>query len=111
MLIALSGAALSILTLATDAALPVRNVPPVGVTVLAAPDVPAPMVTLLLAEVDAIWRPTGINFIWQRGVSSIPTMLRVRIDGQQRPRVNGDRPLGWVLFDDDRLPEPEIHLS
>jgi hypothetical protein len=109
---ALSIAAMSLLTLASAAAIPpLRGIPPIGVTVVVAPEVPPRLVSMLLAETDAIWRPTGVEFAWQVGRSSIPTRLRVTIDGARRPEPAGDWALGWVTFDDDVSPTPEVHLS
>jgi hypothetical protein len=109
---ALSIAAMSLLTLANAAAIPpLRGIPPIGVTVVVAPEVPARLVSMLLAETDAIWRPTGITFVWQRESSTIPTKLRVTIDDARRPEKAGDWALGWVAFDDDVSPTPDVHLS
>jgi hypothetical protein len=107
---ALLGLALSVLTLA-NAAAPVRGVPPIGITVTAVADVPPKLLSMILDEADAIWRPTGIRFVWQHAPASIPTMLHVTIDHARRPPIDADVPLGWVVFNDGRSPEPEIHLS
>jgi hypothetical protein len=104
--------ALSLLALANAAAAPIRSAPPIGITVTTAPHVSERLVTMILAETDAIWRPAGLTFAWQRGVSSAtPTMLRVTIDDQQRPPTRGDLALGWIVFNDGSSPEPSIHLS
>src|SRR5947207_2202818 len=50
----------------TLAAVP-DTVPPMIVNVLASATVPPSLVTRLIAETDAIWRGTGVSFLWQPG--------------------------------------------
>ena len=106
------GAALSVVTLANAAAAPpVRGVPPIGITVSVAADIPPKLIAMILDEADAIWRPTGITFVWHHAPAIIPAMLHVVLNNEQRPPTDNDLPLGWVVFNDGRSPEPEIHLS
>jgi hypothetical protein len=139
MLIAAAGFTVALATTATTAAgvateaVPARTVPAMLVSVAAAPDVPPALVTALLAETDAIWQGTGIQFWWQRGnqdqvARTNPTdparcgpphprsrPLRVVIGhdtGPAGPNTNPRRlPLGWIVFDDPMTPEQEIYLS
>jgi len=107
----ISLSALSIVAYAA-AAPPVRRVPPIGITVTTSAHVSPRLVSMILDETDAIWRPTGLTFAWQRGPSpATPTMLRVTIDDERRPPTSGDLPLGWIVFNDGSSPEPAIHLS
>jgi hypothetical protein len=87
---------------------PASALPPIGVTVLVAPDVPATLVPHILEEADAIWRP-ALRFVWQ-GDARLPTALRLVIDNARGAPMDAETPLGWVVFYDAR-PEPEIHLS
>ncbi len=88
--------------------MPASATPPVGVTVLVAPDVPSTVVPHILEEADAIWRPV-LRFAWQRE-PRLPTTLRLVIDNARGVPMDAETPLGWVVFYDGR-PEPEIHLS
>src|SRR4051794_30851545 len=99
-------------------------VPPMIVTVTALSDVPPQLIARVLAESDAIWRASGITFIWQRTAHDtqryarsaeigpyVPDTLRLNI-GDNRGDSNGTRrPLGWVVFNGDQTPEREIYLS
>lgn len=98
--------------------------PPVVVNVFAEPDVSATLVSRLLAEASAIRRASGFEFVWQHVARdpvpyerrtatgpSHPSTLRIVI-GDHRSPSRGDRwPLGWIVFDDEHEPQPEIHLS
>lgn len=94
--------------------------PPMIVTVVAASDVPPSLVSLMLAETDAIWRRAGFTFIWQRvpldawpldTPPSRPASLRVIIGRNQRTAADGTLPLGWIVFDDVATPEQEVYVS
>ena len=101
---------------------PVPAIPPVIVNVWTAPGIPSELVSALLAETDAIWRPTGITFLWRRNQSEPiagrsteapcdPLALRVVI-GDEIHRASDFRfRLGWIVFDDPSTPEQEIHVS
>jgi hypothetical protein len=98
--------------------------PPVVVNVFTAPGVPPTLVSRLLAETSAIWRASGLEFVWQRTVQeAVPytrltemgpyqsSTLRVVI-GDQRGWSRGQAtPLGWIVFDDEHEPQREIYLS
>lgn len=94
--------------------------PPMIVTVAAASDVPPSLVSLMLAETDAIWRGAGFTFVWQRvpldawpldTPASRPASLRVVIGRNQRALVDGTMPLGWIVFDDVSTPEQDVYVS
>lgn len=102
---------------------PVPAIPSVIVNVWTAPGIPSELVSAALAETDAIWRPTGITFLWRRNpgdavaarctaeAPSDPLVLRVVI-GDEVHRASYSRfPLGWILFDAPSTPGREIHLS
>jgi hypothetical protein len=106
-----------------SAATPVKTVPPMLISVVAAPDVPPVLVTRLLAETDAIWRGTGIQFLWHTGQNEVsraslptasrcgPAPLRVVIGHDTHNASGRQMPLGWIVFDDPTTPEQEIYLS
>jgi hypothetical protein len=90
------------------------------ITVAVASDVPASLVSMTLAETDAIWRRAGFTFVWQRvsldawpldTASPQPPSLRVVIGRNRRTAANGTLPLGWIVFDDATTPEQEIYVS
>jgi len=95
-------------------------IPPMIVNVsIAGADVSPAIVTLALAEADAIWRPSGVRFVWQRAprIASasagpyLPNTLHLII-GNDRGAGQGSRlPLGWIVFDDVNAPQQEIYLS
>lgn len=95
--------------------------PPMIVTVAAASDVPSSLVSLTLAETEAIWRRAGFTFVWQRVAldawppldtpPSRPASLRVVIGGNRRTAPDGTLPLGWIVFDDVATPEREVYVS
>lgn len=93
--------------------------PPMIVTVAAASDVPASLVSMTLAETEAIWRRAGFTFIWQRvsldawplDTPPRPASLRVVIGRNQRTAADGTLPLGWIVFDDVTTPEQEVYVS
>jgi len=124
MLIAAASFALAVATTATAAdPLSVKaSTPPMLVSVVAASDIPARLVNAIVAETDAVWRGTGIQFFWQRPAtgapspSSMPTpyrtpILRVQIGHDVHLGNEWKFPLGWIVFDDPQTPEQEIYLS
>ena len=104
---------------------PVSPMPPMIVIVSAASDLSPRMLSLLLAETDAIWRAIGVRFLWQwEGAAS--SVVRGRISSERpygspslrvvighEPHAVQDRryALGWIMFDDPATPEQEIHIS
>jgi hypothetical protein len=127
MLIAAASLTLAVATTAT-AAVPLSSpattstTPPMLVSVVASSDVPARLVAAIVAETDAVWRGTGMQFFWQRDMrdappaSSMPTpyrtpILRVQIGHETHGTREWTFPLGWIVFDDPQTPEQEIYLS
>lgn len=102
------------------------STPPMIVHVTTETALPAGLVRRLMSEADAIWRSVGVTFQWRvagEGVSTkhasplspahhgavAPTLRVVIGDDPGIARETG-RPLGWILFEDDR-PEQEIYVS
>ena len=111
---------------AAGAAAPASSdaVPPMIVTVSVDAAVSPGVVQAVLAEADAIWRPGGITFVWQRtpratppyaravaAAPYLPNTLHLTIGDSRGTGANGRLPLGWILFDDMTLPGQEIYLS
>jgi hypothetical protein len=99
-------------------------IPPMIVTVSVDADVPPAVVQAVLTEADAIWRPGGITFVWQRtphaaasyeravaAAPYLPNTLHLTIGESRGTGANGRLPLGWILFDDTTTPGREIYLS
>jgi hypothetical protein len=96
----------------------------VVVHVFAEPGVSATLISRLLAEAAAIWRASGFEFVWQHvprdpvpserlreaGPSASST-LRIVIGDYRSPSSQDRWPLGWIVFDDEHVPQPEIYLS
>jgi hypothetical protein len=98
--------------------------PAMVVSVFSAPGVPPALVSRLLAEASAIWRPNGFEFVWQRVLPEVlpyarvtepgprqPSTLRVVIGDQRGESRDNKTPLGWIVFDDEHEPQPEIYVS
>jgi hypothetical protein len=119
MLIATSLTAIALLASAAPAstaaagAAPVLAMPPITVQVSVAPDVPPSLVSRLLGEASEIWGAGGFSFVWHIAAQKVvPNTLRVVIgDKQGNSRDSNRTPLGWIVFDDDHSPVPEIYLS
>ena len=101
-----------------------RTLPPIGVSVLVAPQIPSATVSRLLAETAEIWRPNGVTFDWlfpspAGAYGETPDPGRYRAStltvtiGNERgsARRISELPLGWIRFDGASEPEPLIHLS
>jgi hypothetical protein len=99
-------------------------IPPMIVNVTAAPGMSQQLVNAVLAEADAIWRPSGVTFVWRRApqlVASypgatglapyVPNTLRLTIGESRGVAREGHIPLGWIVFNDGTVPEQEIYLS
>jgi len=99
-------------------------VPPMIVTVISSADMPPRLVAAVLAEADEIWRSAGVSFVWRRVAPITPAPQSVERDpylsntlritiGNARGAGRGDGllPLGWIVFDDVRVPEQEIYIS
>src|SRR5215212_1003316 len=82
--------------------------PPLIVSVTTAGDVSPALLARIFAETDAIWRPTGISFLWRRVTRevvqfaragetgpSVPDTLRLNIGNASGQPRDGRTPLGW----------------
>jgi hypothetical protein len=99
------------------------TLPPMIVTVTTAADLSPSLVKALLAEADAIWRPSGITMLWQAAARIVrpveqreagpfvPNSLNVVIGENRGGGTSSRVPLGWIVFDDVTVPEQEIYLS
>jgi hypothetical protein len=99
------------------------DIPPMIVTVVANADMSPAVVAAVLAEADAIWRPSGVWFSWRRApriAPSLPpgdsgpftaTTLRVIIGDDRGAGRDGRLPLGWIAFDGVATPAQEIYVS
>jgi len=90
-----------------------RVLAPIQVAVFAQPDVRQSLVNRVFAEVEAIWRPTGIVFDWHliTGTGAVHgEHLDVTIDGPEDGSVMHPGALGWIAFTAD-VPDSSIHLS
>lgn len=98
--------------------------PPIIVSVTTAADLSPALLARIFAETDAIWRPSGVSFLWRRvprdvvpfaraGETgpSVPNTLRLNIGNAQGQPHDGRTPLGWIVFDDVTTPQQEIYVS
>ena len=105
-------------------ALSASTIPETSVNVTASADVSPALVARVLAEAAAIWRPSGVTFVWRRAAPRVvpcaevsdtgpyvPNALRLTIGGNRGSGRPGGMPLGWIVFDDLGRPEQEIYLS
>jgi hypothetical protein len=98
-------------------------IPPIIVAVITPAGMPSRLVTAVLVETDAIWRPNGVSFVWRRTPTTaktsspveaspyVPNTLRLTIGEERGAGRDGRLPLGWIVFDDVTLPQQEIYLS
>jgi hypothetical protein len=107
---------------AASAAIP--SAPPMVVTWSSTPGVSASLIKRVLEETDAIWRASGVSFVWRRAAREMASSERIAEAGQYVPAtlrvIIGEKrgvardyrtPLGWIVFDDEREPQQEIYLS
>jgi hypothetical protein len=98
------------------------SIPPMSVNVsIAGVDVSPALVKRTLVETDAIWRSSGVTFVWQRAARLaavvgdagpfVPKALHVIIGSDRGAGRDGRRPLGWIVFDALDAPQQEIYLS
>jgi hypothetical protein len=83
--------------------------PPLVIEVSAVPEVSAPMIAATLAEADAVYRSTGVRFVWRRDGSPY-AQLHVFISNEAGPPRDGTTTLGWLDFEQD-VPGHNIHVS
>jgi hypothetical protein len=114
----------STLAAAGAPALAAPAIPPIIVNVTTADTLSPALVARILAEADAVWRPSGVTFVWRRAAARVvpyalageagpyvPNTLRLTIGGQRAAGRGGRMPLGWIVFDDVTAPQQEIYLS
>jgi len=120
MLIITSLAAAALAVCTADAASHPAASPPMIVTVVTLADVRPSLVSRVLEEADAIWRASGVTFVWRPVPRATATRLDPPPPGTGALRiVIGDGhgvshdsrlPLGWITFDDG-TPAQDIYLS
>ena len=90
-----------------------RTVSRIPIAVFAPADIQDSLVDRVFAEVEAIWKPTGITFDWHRITSTEAASgehLDVSIEERKDGFLEHPAALGWIGFTADR-PESYIHLS
>src|SRR5215212_2549189 len=83
--------------------------PPMVIAVSADPQVPQTLVTRLLDEAGAVWRPAGFTFLWQRTARLtaphapvddagpyLQSSLRIIIGDERGSARDHRTPLGWI---------------
>jgi len=98
--------------------------PPMIVSFSTAANISASLLARALDEADAIWRASGFTFVWRRaapqglpdartsgGGSPVLSGLRVIFGNETGRSRDNATPLGWISFDDDQTPVPEIYVS
>jgi hypothetical protein len=98
--------------------------PPMIVNVTAAPGISPSLVSRMLEETDAVWRNSGVTFVWRPAAREVVPYARVGEEGPYVPSTlrivigndpgvaHDDRlPLGWIVFDDVTTPAQEIYVS
>src|SRR5437762_8143306 len=91
----------------------VTSLPPVAISVYAAPDLPRAFVDAMLAETDAIWRDAGVTFAWRvvdRGGDGDGGLVRVTIDSAAPPVVDAETAIAWIEFDPHDPRSADVHL-
>jgi hypothetical protein len=105
---------------------PVTPLPPIAISVSTSSTLSPTLVTRVLDETAAVWRPAGLTFVWRRepvdarqSVDANPPCLapalRVVIGSGRAADVSRRHDnvmaLGWIVFGDDDKPDQEIYLS
>jgi hypothetical protein len=98
--------------------------PPIIVTFSTAATISPRVLALALDEAGEIWRASGFTFVWRRapreavpdarsGAVGPPVASGLRVIFGNETGVSRDdtTPLGWISFDDDQTPMPEIYIS
>ena len=84
---------------------------PVIVRVSVAAKASPALITAMLDEASAIWRPAGVTFAWQMTPSPLPSRLTINVGNSHGTTVDGGLPLGWIRFLAPELPERDIYVS
>ena len=85
------------------------SLPPVAISVYAAPDLPRAFVDAMLAETDAIWRDAGVTFAWRvvdRRGDGDGGLVRVTIDSAAPPVVDAGTAIAKIT---SATPNPLQH--
>jgi len=88
---------------------PPAALPAISVHVMASSDLSPALVSAVLDEASAIWSAVGVRFVWRSGAEAAAN-VRLLIGGGGHP-LDEPLPLGWIGFDDDGRPAPQIYLS
>jgi hypothetical protein len=113
--------AAALLAVSLTAASTTSSLPPVAVNVVVAADVSPALLAKILDEADAVWRPSGVTFMWRRMSAAAAERLdrtgpdavcalRIVVGDGRGTAAKGATPLGWIVFDDGS-PEQQIYLS
>ena len=99
-------------------------IPPLVVSVMTSGDLSPALIARVFKEADALWRPSGISFLWRRITREVvpferagetgpyvPDTLRLNIGSASGQPRDGRVPLGWIVFDDVTTPQQEIYIS
>jgi hypothetical protein len=100
-----------------------QPLPPITIRVAIAPGITPSLIAGVLAETDAVWKGTGVSFLWRRDDRPVDRAQRSPLSeppygallvsiGYETHRVEQTHlPLGWIVFDDPTTPHQEISLS
>jgi hypothetical protein len=103
-----------------------KSLPPITIDVTIAPDVPVTLVSRVLDETNAVWRPSGLTFVWNRhrtgmsiadAVSGPPAGRGIEVAIGHDRGVGRDQEreyktaLGWIVFSEPEVPSHQIYLS
>jgi hypothetical protein len=124
MMLIATGLAVALASAAAPAEAAQASLPPLVVSVIEAPGTPPALVSRLLAETGEIWRAAGLSFLWRRSSLRpipdprasntgpyLPSTLRVIIGNDKGVARDQRTPLGWIVFENEHTPQPEIYVS
>ena len=80
------------------------------VSISASADVSPSLVGHVVDETNAIWKPAGVTFVWQRDGQQPSTEVAVAIGHDRGSAQSHIAPIGWIVFDGGR-PERRMYLS
>jgi len=91
---------------------PVLDTPPLHIAVSFSASISPTLVQQTIMEADAVWRDTGIRFIWRRADHDhLPADLYVMVSDTPRPSLRRLLVLGWITVNEDHRLTPYIRLS
>lgn len=86
--------------------------PRISVSVHASRSTSTALVAETFREAAAIWSEVGVTLQWEIAERlPVGPALSVFFDEDSRAQAGRPLPMGWIIFDPDGVPEPEIHLS